>query len=55
MTAGGRLLAGMLDEHDGQRNRALYVTYRYNDPARGGGEEYVFRLVHALAASGWLV
>jgi len=55
MDAGGRLLASLLDEHSGARKRALYVTYRYNEPARGGGEEYVVRLVHALAASGWNV
>ena len=55
MDAGGRHLARLIDEHDGDRKRALYVTYRYNEPARGGGEEYVVRLVHALAASGWEV
>lgn len=55
MAAGGRLLAELLVEHGGVRKRALYVTYRYNDPARGGGEEYVVRLVRALAASGWNV
>lgn len=53
MTAGGRKLAKLIDEHSGPRKRALYVTYRYNDPALGGGEEYVDRLVHSLAASGW--
>ena len=55
MDAGGQRLAQLIDEHGGARKRALYVTYRYNDPARGGGEEYVVRLVHALAASGWEV
>ena len=55
MDAGGRRLAQLIDEHAGHRKRALYVTYRYNDPARGGGEEYVVRMVHALAASGWEV
>ena len=53
MDAGGRRLAHLIEEHAGTRKRALYVTYRYNAPARGGGEEYVVRLVHALAASGW--
>jgi glycosyltransferase involved in cell wall biosynthesis len=55
MEAGGARLARLIEEHEGPRKRALYVTYRYNEPARGGGEEYVVRLVHALAASGWEV
>jgi glycosyltransferase involved in cell wall biosynthesis len=55
MEAGGARLGRLIDEHEGPRKRALYVTYRYNEPARGGGEEYVVRLVHALAASGWEV
>ncbi|HET7708733.1 MAG TPA: glycosyltransferase [Sphingomicrobium sp.] len=55
MEEGGRALAKLLAEHSGERNRALYVTYRYNDPPRGGGEAYVVRLVQALAGSGWAV
>jgi glycosyltransferase involved in cell wall biosynthesis len=55
MDAGGRRLARLIEDHGGVRKRALYVTYRYNDRPRGGGEEYVDRLVHAIAASGWQV
>ena len=53
MEVGGRRLARLIDDHAGIRKRALYVTYRYNEPARGGGEAYVVRLIHALAESGW--
>lgn len=34
------------------KRRALFVTYRYNEPPRGGGEQYVNRLVSYLADSG---
>lgn len=34
------------------KRRALFVTYRYNEPPRGGGEHYVNRLVSFLADSG---
>lgn len=34
------------------RQRALFVTYRYNAPPRGGGEYYVNRLVQYLADDG---
>ena len=55
MDEGGRRLHRLIDEHSGNRPRALYVTYRYNDPPQGGGEDYVVRLVHALAEDGWFV
>jgi glycosyltransferase involved in cell wall biosynthesis len=53
MIEGGRHLHRLIEEHSGDRRRALYVTYRYNSPSRGGGEEHVVRLVHALARNGW--
>lgn len=34
------------------RARALFVTYRYNDPALGGGEHYANRLISYLANAG---
>ncbi len=34
------------------KRRALFVTYRYNEPPRGGGEHYANRLVSFLADSG---
>jgi glycosyltransferase involved in cell wall biosynthesis len=55
MDEGGRQLAALLAEHEGDRKRAVYVTYRYTDPTVGGGEAYVVRLAHALAKSGWFV
>lgn len=55
MDEGGRRLRRLIEENKGNGRRALYVTYRYNDPPQGGGEDYVVRLVHALAADGWSV
>lgn len=55
MQAGGRKLRQLITGPDADRPKALYVTYRYNDPPRGGGEFYVNRLVAALASNGWLV
>lgn len=55
MDEGGRELHRLVEEHGGDQPRALYVTYRYNDPPQGGGEDYVVRLIHALAADGWNV
>lgn len=44
----GALIARVLEP----RRRALFVTYRYNAPPRGGGEFYVNRLVLYLADAG---
>lgn len=55
MRSGGRAFAELLEAHAGDRPRAFYVTYRYHEPALGGGESYVVRLVQALARDGWRV
>lgn len=55
MEAGGRRLRQLIEDECNERPRALYVTFRYNDPPRGGGEFYVDRLMFSLAESGWLV
>lgn len=55
MVEGGRHLHALIEQNSGERRRALYVTYRYNDPPLGGGEFYVDRLVGALAKEGWFV
>lgn len=52
MSAFGSAYGGMLASIPQRRRRALFVTYRYNDPPRGGGEFYVNRLVAYLADSG---
>lgn len=52
MRAFGAGFAATLLEVIKPRPRALFVTYRYNFPARGGGEFYVNRLVDFLAKSG---
>lgn len=43
----GAMLADMVRP----RKRALFVTYRYNEPPRGGGEVYVNKLINYLAAA----
>ncbi len=54
MFANGRTYAALLlDLLKKRRPRALYVTYRYNYPRRGGGEVYVNRLIEGLADSGY--
>ena len=54
MFANGRTFAALLlDLLEPRRPRALYVTYRYNYPRRGGGEVYVNRLIEGLANSGY--
>jgi glycosyltransferase involved in cell wall biosynthesis len=52
MQAFGSEYGGMIASLLQPRRRALFVTYRYNSPPRGGGEYYVNRLVSYLADSG---
>jgi glycosyltransferase involved in cell wall biosynthesis len=52
MSSFGQDYGAILRELRLPRRRALYVTYRFNAPPRGGGEHYVNRLVGFLAAAG---
>lgn len=52
MRANGAEYGAILATLAGPRRRALFVTYRYNAQARGGGEQYVNRLVSYLADAG---
>tara|TARA_R110000868_G_scaffold375711_1_gene640380 strand:- start:15979 stop:19977 length:3999 start_codon:yes stop_codon:yes gene_type:complete len=53
MFANATVYAGLLKDLLKKRPKALYVTYRYNYPRRGGGEVYVNRLIEGLAAQGY--
>lgn len=53
MFENGREFASVLREKQSTRKKALFVTYRYNFPRRGGGEVYVNRLVEYLADAGF--
>lgn len=53
MFANATVYAGLLKDVLQKRPKALYVTYRYNYPRRGGGEVYVNRLIEGLAAEGY--
>ena len=52
MQAFGAQYGAIIAEMVQPRRRALFVTYRYNSPPRGGGEFYVNRLISYLAGSG---
>lgn len=52
MKAFGAEYGSLVQRVQERRSRALFVTYRYNEPALGGGELYANRLVKFLADSG---
>lgn len=52
MYASGQLYAQHLSDKLIQRKRVAFVTYRYNEPAMGGAEAHLQRLIQGLADAG---